>query len=147
MFVKSIAPKILTGMVLEGSDVAWWLEEYASLADDEAIVVSPVQAIEREWRFFVIDRKVVAGSQYRHDGILRIREPIPANVWEQARKMAEDWLPSPNIVMDICLLPDGSFRLVEFNCLGASGFYAADIARIVEALDDFEKKHFAPAAK
>jgi hypothetical protein len=50
------------------------------------------------------------------DGVKRIREPIGEEVWTRARWMAEEWLPSANIVMDICRLKNGEFKVVEFNC-------------------------------
>lgn len=135
VFVKSVEAKVLSGMVLEGPDAAWWLEEYAELDDLAAIVVSPVEAIAQEWRFFVVDGSVAAGSQYMHDGVKRIREPITEEVWRRARQMAEAWLPSPNIVMDICRLKDNRFKVVEFNCLSSSGLYNADARKIVFALE------------
>jgi ATP-grasp domain, R2K clade family 3 len=142
VFVKSVEAKVLPGMVLEGPDSRWWFEEYANLKDDAAIVISPVQDIEHEWRFFVIDGRVVTGSQYKHDGVKRLREPIAEPVWRCAHLMAEDWLPSPHIVMDICRLRSGEFRVVEFNCLNSSGFYNADVRKYALALEELVKKSF-----
>ena len=114
-FVKSVDPKVLTGMVLEGySDKDWWIKEYEHLNDESKIVVSPIQEIEQEWRFFIVNGEVVTGSQYKHDGILRIREPIIDAVWNQARYMSSGWMPSPNIVMDIALMKDKTFKVIEF---------------------------------
>lgn len=63
-FLKSVEPKKHSGMVL-----------------------SPVQKIDQEWRFFLVDGQVVAGSQYRHDGVRRLNEPVAPAVWEQARRL------------------------------------------------------------
>lgn len=142
VFVKSVSPKVLTGMVLEGREATWWLEEYATLDEREILVLSPVQDIIQEWRFFIVDGAVVAGSQYRHDGVTRIREPICPAVWDQARRMAaDDWIPSPNCVMDICVTRDEKFKIVEFNSINSSGFYAADIRRFVEAVEALTGKY------
>jgi hypothetical protein len=140
VFVKSVLPKALTGMVLEGPDSRWWFNEYAHLNDKDAIVISPVKEIAQEWRFFIVDARVVAGSQYKHDGMKRIREPIAEDVWRRARQMAEACLPSANIVMDIRRLRNGEFNLVEFNCLNSSGFYNADVRNFVLALEAMAKK-------
>jgi hypothetical protein len=135
-FVKSVDPKVLTGMVLEGvKDKEWWIEEYEHLHNEDRLVISPVQQIVQEWRFFIVAGEVVTGSQYKHDGILRIREPITEEVWKLARRMSMEWMPSPNIVMDIALMKDGSFKVVEFNCVNASGFYASPIKPLLEALE------------
>ena len=136
IFIKSSDTKILTGMVLEGSkDRDWWIEEYNHLKDTDELVISPIKRIVQEWRFFIVDGKIVTGSQYKHDGILRILEPIPDNVWKQARKMIEDWMPSQNIVMDIALMFDGSYKVVEWNCLNCSGFYASPILLLLAAVN------------
>jgi hypothetical protein len=134
-FIKSVEAKQLTGMVLEGyNDKSWFIEEYSHLEDDIVITKSPVHNIDREWRFFIIDGKVVAGSQYKNRGVLRIKEPIPAIVWEVARLKADGWLPCNNIVMDICQLTDGNYKIVEFNCINSSGFYNCSVKSIVESL-------------
>jgi ATP-grasp domain, R2K clade family 3 len=142
IFVKSVEAKVLTGMILEGPDVGWFTKEYTHLKDDDSIVISPVAEIAQEWRFFVVDGRVVAGSQYKHDGVKRIREPIGEGAWTRAHWMAEEWLPSPNIVMDICRLKSGEFKVVEFNCLNSSGWYNADILKVVLALEALATKTF-----
>jgi hypothetical protein len=131
VFIKSIDPKILTGMVLEPEDKSWWISEYEHLDKNDRLVLSPIQKIKQEWRFFIVNNKVITGSQYKHDGVLRIREPISEDIWEQAYKMAGDWLPSKNIVMDIALMEDEKFKVVEFNCLNCSGFYASPIEPLI----------------
>jgi len=146
VFIKSADPKVLTGMVLEYdsrtsptiSDREWWMIENEHLKDDDRLVISPVQKIVQEWRFFIVNGKVVTGSQYKHDGLLRIREPISEAVWIQANRMAQEWMPSQNIVMDIALMADGTYKVVEFNCLNSSGFYASPIEPLLAALESYE---------
>ena len=77
IFVKSVEANILTGMVLEGPYSRWWLKEYAHIDDKAATVISPAETVAQEWRFFIADGLVVAGSQYKHDGVKRICEPLP----------------------------------------------------------------------
>jgi hypothetical protein len=134
-FVKSVDAKVLTGMVLEGPDRGWWTEEYSHVKDTDVLTVSPVQTIDQEWRFFIVEGEVVAGSQYRKDGCLRWRAPIDDFVWFQARKMAKLWLPAPTVVMDICLTKNNWFKVVEFNCVNSSGFYSADVGAFVDAME------------
>lgn len=137
IFIKSADPKVLTGMVLEGvNDQEWWTNEYDHLKDEDRLVISPVQKIIREWRFFIVNGIVVTGSQYKHDGVLRIREPISDEVWDQARRMAQEWLPSPNIVMDIALMWNGTYKVVEFNAPQCSGFYASPILPWLNAISE-----------
>jgi hypothetical protein len=141
-FIKSVDPKVLTGMVLEGPDRGWWAEEYTHIPDEAMLVMSPVRKIKQEWRFFIVDRKPVAASQYKHDGVLRIKESVPFWLWDIVWERAQQWMPAPDIVMDVCDVVEegdwlnvGELKVLEFNCLIASGFYNANPGHLVEALE------------
>ena len=137
LFLKSVNPKVLTGMVLEGiQDKEWWFESYSSIPDNEVLILSPVQDIVQEWRFFILDTQVITGSQYKHDGILRTKEPISQDVWKIAQNMANQWMPNTNIVMDIARLKNGQFKVIEWNEICSSGFYNSDIKKFILALEN-----------
>lgn len=84
--MKSAETKKLTGMVVEAEEKDWWLLEFGELDGEDRLLLSPVQKIDQEWRFFVVAGEVVAGSQYRHDGVRRQNEPVSDLVWEEARR-------------------------------------------------------------
>lgn len=136
-FVKSSSPKALTGMVIEPikQDHDNWIIEQANLDGTEMLVTAPFRKIEKEWRFFIVKRKVVAGSLYRRDGCLVTREPITDEIWKQAQKMADNYLPHETIVMDLCFSHRG-YEVVEFNAVNSSGFYNCDISKIVDSLEE-----------
>jgi hypothetical protein len=135
-FIKSIEPKKLTGMVLEVEDKEWFEKEYY-IDPNEKLVISPCcDRIVQEWRFFILSGEVIVGSQYKHDGVLRIREPIPEYIWKKSRMMAEKWLPNEDIVMDICLLNTGEIKVVEFNSINSSGWYNSNIEKFVLKLEE-----------
>jgi hypothetical protein len=140
MFAKSIDPKNLTGMVLEPckEDHDDWLIEHSWLDGSVELVLAPVvdQKIESEWRFFILDGKIVTGSSYRWLGCRLMNVPV-TDVLPIAEKAAQDWLPCSDVVMDICILADGSYRVVEFNCVNSSGFYNCDVGKII---DHFEAR-------
>jgi len=136
-FIKPINVKSFTGMVIEGAeDKDWWMTEYSDLSSDLEICCSQPVNIEREWRFWIIDNKVVAGSLYKKYGILTTKEVIPAEIYEAAQSLADGWLPHKTIVMDIAELRNGEIRIVEFNSINSSGFYNADIEKIILALEN-----------
>lgn len=135
VFIKSVRDKLHTGMVIEPEDKNWWIVEQTEPDGEDEMLLSPVQKISQEWRFFIVDGKVISGSQYRHDGVRRLREPVADWVWDTAQKYADMWLPTPNVVMDLCAVNDG-VKVVEFNCLNSSGFYNSDVCAIVKALDN-----------
>lgn len=134
VFVKSVKDKLHTGMVLEPADRNWWLIEQTEPNGEDEMLISPVREITQEWRFFVVDGVVVAGSQYRHNGVRRIRETVYEWVFEAAADCAKDWLPHPTVVMDLCLVGEDIYVL-EFNCLNSSGFYNSDAQAILKALE------------
>lgn len=137
-FVKSITPKVLTGMVLEPvpEDHKNWLEEQSLITNSAQLIISPVRSIEREWRFFIVGGQVITGSLYRRHGCLVRNEPISQDTWEAAQTLSEDWLPFPTIVMDICQLYSGEYLIVEYNCLNCSGVYKSDFAQVIRKLNE-----------
>jgi len=136
IFVKSVDAKRITGMVLEPGDEQLIIDEYSHQLDTSIAISQTVEELEYEWRFFVVDRKVVTGSQYRHDNLLRIREPITDDVWEVAReKVSSGWLPSNTLTIDLCKTITGEFKVIEFNSIHSSGFYNSDIGKIINALE------------
>lgn len=132
-FVKPVDPKLFTGTVFEGPDKEDFTDR--GLREDALVCVGPiVEGIEREWRFFIVNNQIITGSLYKRNGCRIIREPISSSVYKIAQNLANKWLPFHTIVMDICELRNGDFRVVEFNCVNSSGFYNSDIGKIVEAL-------------
>lgn len=130
-------PTHFKGQVLEPEkeDHDNWLIEHSHLDDGDLIVASPVQKIEKEWRFFVLDHEVVTGSLYKRDGYLCTKEPILSETWYRAEEAAMEWLPNKDIVMDIALLRSGEYKVVEFNCFNSSGFYNCDLAPLLDHLE------------
>lgn len=137
MFVKSVEPKWLTGMVIEPikDDHDCWMIEQSELDGDALLVMSPAQNIETECRFFVVDNKIVAGSTYRWLGARTIRRPIDTGILGFSQAAIKEWMPSPNIVIDTCRLKNGQYRIVEFNALNSSGFYSADVGAVVDVIE------------
>jgi hypothetical protein len=137
MFIKSVEPKLLTGMVIEPvkEDKDNWTIEQSELDGDVLLIMSPAQNIETECRFFVVDGKIVTGSTYRWLGARTIRRPIDAGLLGFAHKAIEGWMPSPTIVIDICRLKNGKYKVIEFNSVNSSGFYNCDVGAFVDAIE------------
>lgn len=137
-FVKSIKPKLLTGQVLEPEKEDWdrWVLEHADLDGDEQLLLSPWHKIDREWRFFIIEGKIITGSSYKRDGCLIIRDPLILEVWTAANRALEQWIPFQNIVMDLALMRDGTYKVVEFNALNSSGWYNSDVGKVVDKISE-----------
>ena len=106
---------------------------------DTKIIVAKPYNIDKEWRLFIVDRKVVASSQYRKNFILsKSGEDVPENVISFAEKACDIYTPHDIFVMDIGL-SGGDLYIIECNCMNGSGFYEADINSIIGSITKFIK--------
>lgn len=75
MFIRpTLDSKSFSGTVMSGDDFQTWQEKVIQLGQDDEqptirpstmVCYAPVKQIMREWRFFVVDQKVITGSLYR----------------------------------------------------------------------------------
>ena len=107
-----------------------WAETYKEKFAEHRCNVSEVKPILKEWRFFVIDGKVISGSQYMVNGELEVSPGCPAEPKEFAQFMVDAWKPFPNFVIDVCSTPAG-YRVVELNSIHSSGWYDCDVDMIL----------------
>lgn len=94
--------------------------------------------IYQEYRFFVIDGKVVTGSLYKQGGKPLSSPIVNDDVLQFAEDMVNIWCPDRGFVIDIAVLPDNELKIVELNNLNSSGFYSCDIGKIVNAIECME---------
>jgi len=108
---------------------------YASMPSDEIItVISSAKVIDEEFRIVIVDKKIVAGSQYKKDGKLDISTRVPRQAWELAKQIAqEEWQPDIAYTLDICK-SNGEYSMLEANSFSCSGLYLCDPEPIVREL-------------
>lgn len=94
--------------------------------------VSPVKQIATEWRCWFIGGKLIEISQYRHDGQMSKLRGAPDDVIAFATHIGRTWLPVDCVVMDIARTSDG-LKVIEFNPIHSSGWYAADAPAVLRA--------------
>lgn len=151
--------KTFTGQILikeEADKELGILEGYAGKPSDQIIaIISTPKIIYAEWRFVIVNKKVVAQSQYRRtveDNIvgqsieigLNIKEGCSVGARILAEKIAnEEWQPDKAYTLDICQDPEG-YWLLEANSFSCSGLYACnpeDVVREISkiALDEWKE--------
>jgi hypothetical protein len=105
---------------------------------DEFVVVTSAKKISDECRFWFKGRHVVSYTSYPGN-----RE-VPGVAIDAARKIAVDLANSdyfdPMIVVDLCL-HEGTWKIVEVNCVNAAGMYFADVVAIADAVDLVAKEY------
>ena len=144
-FVRPSADlKQFSGQVIEAKECADWLEDAMlcessgsyKLDQNTEIVLAQPQTIQAEWRWFIVGRKVISGSMYRYKGKLVAIPETDINVIQRAQTFADKWLPNPCCVMDLALV-DNELKVLEFNCINASGFYKHDVKAIFKSLYEY----------
>jgi hypothetical protein len=137
MFVRPDSPlKPFSGRVVRRAGLTLAALDFGFYFDDPAlpVVVAPVRPVEREWRYVVVDGRVVAGSGYEADG-RRPRPDDPGGApWRFAAEVAEALEPPQAVyVLDVGLAA-GALRLVELNPFSDADLYACDPAAVVRAV-------------
>lgn len=146
--------KHFSGQVMDATECADWLKDAMSLPpesgsyaiDPEMMVcISSPKNIKAEWRYFVVDGKVISGSMYRCHGQMRQERVTEEDVLEEAQRFADVWLPNRTCVMDLALWEDpvilvDRVGVIEFNCINSSGFYDNDVDVIFSSLWEYANK-------
>lgn len=111
-------------------------EDYGdSLGPSTLIQLCPLQTLHAEHRFWVVHGEVVTASTYkigRRVIYQAVPHDHPAMAFVQARM--DTWQPHEAFVVDVAET-DRGMKVVEINTLNSSVFYAADIPRLVMALE------------
>lgn len=98
--------------------------------------ISGAQDISKvEWRFWIVERKIVAYTPYDWSGDIPWLE-APQNVIDLATDVANlHWQPDIAFVVDIVTsLQDGSAHVCEINAASTSGVYDVDLHLLLSAL-------------
>jgi hypothetical protein len=139
--------KAFTGFVIDEDYLTKWQfsinegeksTRSLQLTNDTMVVVAPPKLVLREWRFFVVNGKVISGSQYRTAYSKNETADVDADVYAYAQNMADTWNPAPCFAIDIASTEGGDrLSIVEMNCFNGSGVYLCDMARVFSAVEIF----------
>ncbi len=138
--------KTYTGTVMDWAEFSDWQRRTVEMGEDDGsmltgdtrVVIAEPKVIYSEYRIYVIGGKAVTGSLYKRSGRPCMDAHVDPEVLRYAEERALQWSPSPAFVMDIAQTPDG-LRIIEAGCLNAAGYYKADIARVIGALEDMHE--------
>lgn len=126
--------KAFDGMLMDAATLADWRQDPARASlHGMQVIVSPAQQIYREYRLFVVNREVVTGSLYKVAGRAETGHQVEEYVRDYVRTIVATWLPAESCVIDVGLTDKG-LKVIEFNNINSSGFYASDLARYVDAI-------------
>jgi len=147
MFVRPVHDsKVFTGRVFSADEFSAWQAQVKALGDDAdtslrpetLIQVTAPKKIHQEVRCWVVQGRVVTASLYRVGGEVRYSDVVEPRLIAFADQLAAIWSPEKAFCLDVCTTPDG-LRIVEINTINSAGFYAADVQKLVMALDGLRR--------
>lgn len=113
----------------------------------ELCVVSSPKNVEDEWRFVVVQGKIVASSKYISAGEVISSTDVPNEAKDLAEAVVRTgFSPDSAWTLDICRTRRNEYRLLEVNCFSCAGLYACDLKPIVTAvskaaIEDWKEHH------
>ena len=139
IFIKPIDDlKGFTGDVLRYDEWVKFLKLRCSTSktisfDTEVVIGSP-QELDGEWRLFIVEGTVIAGSMYKPTA-----DPIlPEGLLQFATEAVKVWEPAPVFVLDVGRV-DRTWKIVECNCFNWSRFYASNVNDIIKAVSEYQE--------
>jgi hypothetical protein len=138
LFVRpNSGSKVFPGQVIEYS--AWnetiqIIESTSSVVDETLVLVAAKHIIEEdEYRFVIVDRKVVAGSKYNWNKECSEKYSVEAEALAQIIA-DQEWQLDTAYTCDIAMTTNGP-KVLELNSFGCAGLYACDRVKIVDAIN------------
>ena len=137
--------KIFSGRVVNIHHFQDWSDSVLycfSIPPEELCVVSTPIHIDKEWRFFVFDRKVVTGSIYREGGRVTFGPANDVRAEDVAKMIAADeWQPDNAYVVDVGR-SGIDYGLIEIGSPNCCCLYESDVGAFVDSASLLaEKEH------
>lgn len=133
--------KAFTGALFTEIEFNDMLENYLNnfkskfFNEDTLIQVSTPKDIYKEIRFWVVDGKVITGSQYRLGNQFLLDDNIEQDAIDYAQSMVDIFQLADAFIIDVCLTENG-WKIVECGNMNCAGFYKSDIQKMLIAVED-----------
>lgn len=122
--------KFIAGTVIDGHQIKEWFNKINKMEVEKRFMISDLKIPDSEFRFFVVDKKIVSYSHY--SGIEKLND----DVLNLADNFVNTYDKFPNYVFDIASDISGS-GILEINSIHNSGFYKTDKKKIFSALKKY----------
>lgn len=106
-----------------------------SLTDDTLIQVASPKKIYREFRFWIVNKRIITSSQYKLGDFVVFSDLIDENAYEFCESMINEFQLADAFIMDIALTSDGP-KIVECGCINCAGFYESDPQLLLMSLEE-----------
>jgi hypothetical protein len=142
LFIRPDADnKSFDGNVKRYNEIKVWAEQIKLtqtdiLNTDTEIIISEPYHLKSEWRLWIVEGKVVSASKYRENFRLTTEFGCPQDVIDFAEIKCKEYNLHDVFVMDVGLCADELY-IIECNCMNSSGFYKADIGKIISSVTNY----------
>jgi ATP-grasp domain, R2K clade family 3 len=142
-FIRPAADtKYFTGTVMSRRRLLEWQGNLIGLGEDDGaglrtnteVLWCTPKIVQREYRLWIIRGSVATASQYRVGERVVYSSVIDDDAIRFGQEMAAHWTPAEAFVLDVCLHQD-QWKIVEINTLNAANLYAANVGKLVDALE------------
>lgn len=112
--------------------------DYGDTVSGQTLIqISTIKKLFAEYRFFVVSGRISTASQYKLGDKLIYRnidqDDNPLLVQFVVDRI-EEWNPLGSMCLDVADTPTG-YKIIEINTINSSGFYAADVQKLVNDLE------------
>jgi ATP-grasp domain, R2K clade family 3 len=134
LFLKSDEFKVFSGKVVREKEWDHEIKQIRLWADPETmVVIAKPSTITTEWRMIVANGKVIAQSSYKP-----VRGFICDEVTQYAEKVLRSvqFAPDPIWILDIGVLVDDTYKVLEVGPFSCCSFYECDVDAIIDAVEN-----------
>lgn len=129
--------KLFTGMTVSKEEFLLW-QKRESVKDSpyrgHLLMISPVQEIYSEFRFFVVNQQIVTSSSYKIGSSVDITHKPSKELIEYTKKIIDKFPLANAYVVDIAETKNGC-KVVEYNNINSSGLYGCNELEFVKAIN------------
>lgn len=133
-FIRPVSDqKEFAGGIMTFGDIKLWCEKIftdVSHLGTLPIIVGEPYTLAYEWRLFLLNKKVITGSQYRTYFVRNTSSKVPQEVIDFAEEQAQIYSPTDIFVMDVCKTA-GNLYVIEVGCFNSAGFYDSNLEAIM----------------
>lgn len=99
------------------------------------LIMSELAEIKEEYRFFILNNKIITYSSYRVGLNLDTFKKVPEKVIRYVNEVLSKYNLGCHFVIDIAVLGSGEIKILEFNGVSASGLYNCDEYILIKELN------------
>lgn len=102
--------------------------------------ISEPQIIDKEWRVFIVDNRIISTSKYMDKGHLNESDTdIPKEMILFTQQRINEYKLTDIYVMDVAQIGN-HFKIIECNCFNGTGFYKHNIEKVIKEINKYFRR-------